>query len=48
MPLRTLSKRDYPAKKYRGISELYRKSDGLVTGYYITYEDEAGTIKKRE
>jgi len=46
MPLRTLKKRDYPAKKYRGISELYRKSDGAVTGYYISYEDELGSIKK--
>lgn len=43
MPIRTIAD-----KHYKGVSELYRKSDGEVTGYYITYRDiEGKPIKKR-
>jgi EAL domain-containing protein (putative c-di-GMP-specific phosphodiesterase class I)/GGDEF domain-containing protein len=43
MPIRTISD-----KQYKGVSELYRKSDGEVTGYYVTYRDIDGKpIKKR-
>ncbi|WP_345971266.1 EAL domain-containing protein [Sulfurimonas sp. HSL1-6] len=42
MPIRTLQD-----KHYKGISELYRKSDGRVTGYYVTYRDEEGKPVKR-
>ena len=43
MPIRTITD-----KQYKGVSELYRKSDGQVTGYYVTYRDIDGKpIKKR-
>jgi EAL domain-containing protein (putative c-di-GMP-specific phosphodiesterase class I) len=43
MPIRTITD-----KQYKGVSELYRKSDGQVTGYYVTYRDINGKpIKKR-
>ena len=43
MPIRTI-----PDKQYKGVSELYRKSDGQVTGFYVTYRDTDGKpIKKR-
>ena len=43
MPIRTITD-----KQYKGVSELYRKSDGHVTGYYVTYRDTDGKpIKKR-
>ena len=43
MPIRTITD-----KQYKGVSELYRKSDGEVTGYYVTYRDIDGKpIKKR-
>jgi EAL domain-containing protein (putative c-di-GMP-specific phosphodiesterase class I)/GGDEF domain-containing protein len=42
MPIRTIQD-----KHYKGISELYRKSDGTVTGYYVTYRDEEGKPVKR-
>ena len=42
MPIRAIND-----KHYRGISELYRKSDGVVTGYYITYRDAEGKPVKR-
>jgi len=43
MPIRTITD-----KQYKGVSELYRKSDGQVTGYYVTYRDSDGKpIKKR-
>ncbi len=43
MPIRTITD-----KHYKGVSELYRKSDGKVTGYYVTYRDADGKpIKKR-
>jgi len=43
MPIRSIKD-----PKYRGVSELYRKSDGKVTGYYITYRDiEGKPVKKR-
>ncbi len=43
MPIRAIND-----KHYKGISELYRKSDGQVTGYYVTYRDSDGKpIKKR-
>jgi len=43
MPIRTITD-----KQYKGVSELYRKSDGQVTGYYVTYRDADGKpIKKR-
>lgn len=43
MPIRTITD-----KQYKGVSELYRKSDGEVTGYYVTYRDTDGKpIKKR-
>ena len=43
MPIRTITD-----KHYKGVSELYRKSDGEVTGYYVTYRDVDGKpIKKR-
>ena len=43
MPIRTITD-----KQYKGVSELYRKSDGQVTGYYVTYRDVDGKpIKKR-
>ena len=43
MPIRTITD-----KHYKGVSELYRKSDGQVTGYYVTYRDTDGKpIKKR-
>lgn len=43
MPIRTITD-----KHYKGVSELYRKSDGKVTGYYVTYRDSDGKpIKKR-
>ena len=43
MPIRTIAD-----KQYKGVSELYRKSDGQVTGYYVTYRDIDGKpIKKR-
>ena len=31
MPIRSIKD-----SRFRGVSELYRKSDGKVTGYYIT------------
>ena len=43
MPIRTIND-----KQYKGVSELYRKSDGEVSGYYVTYRDIDGKpIKKR-
>jgi EAL domain-containing protein (putative c-di-GMP-specific phosphodiesterase class I) len=43
MPIRTIAD-----KRYKGVSELYRKSDGQVTGYYVTYRDiDSKPIKKR-
>jgi|GEM_PF-1312228 len=43
MPIRTIND-----KQYKGVSELYRKSDGEVTGYYVTYRDiDAKPIKRR-
>jgi len=42
MPIRTIND-----KQYKGVSELYRKSDGEVTGYYITYRDIDGKPIKR-
>ncbi len=43
MPIRAISD-----KQYKGVSELYRKSDGQVTGYYVTYRDiESRPIKRR-
>lgn len=43
MPIRAITD-----KHYKGVSELYRKSDGQVTGYYVTYRDTDGKpIKKR-
>lgn len=43
MPIRAISD-----KQYKGVSELYRKSDGQVTGYYVTYRDiEGRPIKRR-
>ena len=42
MPMRTIDD-----KRYKGISELYRKSDGKVTGYYVTYRDAEGKPVKR-
>ena len=42
MPMRTIDD-----KRYKGISELYRKSDGSVTGYYVTYRDAEGKPVKR-
>lgn len=42
MPIRTIDD-----KRYKGISELYRKSDGKVTGYYVTFRDENGKPVKR-
>ena len=42
MPIRTIAD-----KQYKGVSELYRKSDGEVTGYYITYRDIDGKPIKR-
>ena len=43
MPIRTITD-----KQYKGVSELYRKSDGQITGYYVTYRDSDGKpIKKR-
>jgi EAL domain-containing protein (putative c-di-GMP-specific phosphodiesterase class I) len=43
MPIRAIND-----KHYKGVSELYRKSDGQVTGYYVTYRDIDGKpIKKR-
>ena len=42
MPIRTITD-----KQYKGVSELYRKSDGEVTGYYITYRDIDGKPIKR-
>ncbi|PHS40663.1 MAG: hypothetical protein COB07_03920 [Sulfurovum sp.] len=42
MPIRTISD-----KQYKGVSELYRKSDGEVSGYYVTYRDIDGKPVKR-
>lgn len=42
MPIRSIND-----KQYKGVSELYRKSDGQVTGYYITYRDTDGKPIKR-
>jgi len=43
MPIRAIND-----KQYKGVSELYRKSDGQVTGYYVTYRDsDAKPIKRR-
>ena len=42
MPIRAIND-----KQYRGVSELYRKSDGQVTGYYVTYRDIDGKPIKR-
>jgi EAL domain-containing protein (putative c-di-GMP-specific phosphodiesterase class I) len=42
MPIRAISD-----QHYKGVSELYRKSDGQVTGYYITYRDTDGKPVKR-
>ena len=42
MPIRAIND-----KQYKGISELYRKSDGQVTGYYVTYRDTEGKPVKR-
>ncbi len=46
MPIRKLDKKIYGAKKYRGISELYKKSDGTVSGYYYSYQNEIGKTVK--
>ena len=43
MPIRAIKE-----PRYKGISELYRQSDGKVTGYYVTYRDlEGRPVKKR-
>ncbi len=42
MPIRAIND-----KQYKGVSELYRKSDGEVTGYYVTYRDIDGKPIKR-
>jgi len=42
MPIRTIAD-----NQYKGVSELYRKSDGETTGYYITYRDIDGKPIKR-
>ena len=42
MPIRAIND-----KHYKGVSELYRKSDGEVTGYYVTYRDTDGKPIKR-
>ncbi len=42
MPIRAIKD-----KHYRGVSELYRQSDGVVTGYYITYRNSEGKPVKR-
>jgi EAL domain-containing protein (putative c-di-GMP-specific phosphodiesterase class I) len=42
MPIRAIND-----KRYKGVSELYRKSDGQVTGYYVTYRDTDGKPIKR-
>ena len=42
MPIRAIDD-----KNYKGVSELYRKSDGEVTGYYVTYRDIDGKPIKR-
>lgn len=43
MPIRAIND-----KQYKGVSELYRKSDGKVTGYYVTYRDiDSRPIKRR-
>ncbi len=42
MPIRAITD-----KQYKGVSELYRKSDGQVTGYYVTYRDIDGKPIKR-
>lgn len=42
MPIRAIND-----QHYKGVSELYRKSDGEVTGYYITYRDTDGKPVKR-
>ena len=42
MPIRAIND-----KHYKGVSELYRKSDGQVTGYYVTYRDINGKPIKR-
>lgn len=42
MPIRAIMD-----KHYKGVSELYRKSDGQVTGYYVTYRDVDGSPIKR-
>lgn len=42
MPIRAISD-----QHYKGVSELYRESDGQVTGYYITYRDTDGKPVKR-
>lgn len=42
MPIRAIAD-----KQHKGVSELYRKSDGKVTGYYITYRDIDGKPIKR-
>ena len=42
MPIRAIND-----KQYKGVSELYRKSDGQVTGYYVTYRDIDGKPIKR-
>ena len=41
MPIRAIND-----KQYKGVSELYRKSDGEVSGYYVTYRDIDGPIDR--
>lgn len=43
MPIRKLK-----LKKYTGVYELYRKSDGLVTGYYIAYRNAEDKVLKHK
>jgi len=42
MPIRAIDD-----KHYKGVNELYRKSDGQVTGYYVSYRDKDGKPIKR-
>ena len=46
MPTRKINTKLYSAKKYKGIYELYRKSDNSVSGYYYSFQDEAGKVLK--
>lgn len=43
-----MSMRAITNNKYKSVSEMYRKFDAEVTGYYVTYRDTYGKPTRKE